>query len=200
MTDSPYMTDGLTHLAVDDRRTLCGRFVAYQQDVSISTDLARLAALAAQYARTTCPRCAAAAARCSYPGCLGPADGSECRHPQPSDDLCPDCGVSEAAHLSADEATAIGHDTRDGRGCVIYFRFDTLPLHVGRTHGTRWNGFLNVSVDARVMASIRSIFAALVAAGLEDPSVAEDDYWPVPDADGWSDLSGGFATSEAQVR
>jgi hypothetical protein len=24
--------------------------------------------------------------RCEYAGCLGPADGSECRHPRPEDD------------------------------------------------------------------------------------------------------------------
>ena len=24
--------------------------------------------------------------RCDYPGCLGPADGSECRHPRPADE------------------------------------------------------------------------------------------------------------------
>jgi hypothetical protein len=26
--------------------------------------------------------------RCQYAGCLGPADGSECRHPGPDEDLC----------------------------------------------------------------------------------------------------------------
>lgn len=34
--------------------------------------------------------------RCDYAGCLGPADGSECRHPRPDDDAPPRSWIEDA--------------------------------------------------------------------------------------------------------
>lgn len=106
--------------------------------------------------------------------------------------LCADCGVNEVAHLDADECQTLGIDSRDGRGCAVRFSFDDPDTtFVGRTFGTRWNGFLNVTVSE---PTLDAIIAAMRDRYAEEES-GERSYWP--DAvDGFVDLSGGYATIE----
>lgn len=77
----------------------------------------------------------------------------------------------------------------------VYFTLDDGEHgYVGVTDDTLWNGFLNVRTTPETLAQIIVDFTAM-GAGSE---TTDREAWPPVDDDGLVNLSGGFATSEAE--